>query len=120
MRINYKYISDILVISPSGRIDSEAAFYFESATNLLINDMNRNVILDLSKLVYINSAGLRSIILSAQKTRSLGGALILYGLTGSIERVFRISGFDKVLGNYTNMDSAVSELKELTSIRFAA
>jgi anti-anti-sigma factor len=120
MNINFKYISDILVVSPSGRIDCTSAISFEDGMQKLINSLNRMVILDLSNLDYVSSAGLRSILVSAQRARSLGGALTLYGLTGSIERVFHISGFDRVLGHHTSIESAVSELNKLNLLRFAA
>jgi len=120
MHINFKYVSDILVVSPSGRIDCTSAFSFENGMQKLINSLNRMVILDLSNLDYVSSAGLRSILISAQKARSLGGALTLYGLTGSIERVIHISGFDRVLGHHTSIESAVSQLNQLNLLESAA
>ena len=52
-----------------GRIDGSNAAEFEEAIRTAIEESDRAVILDFEKLVYISSAGLRAILLTA---KSLG------------------------------------------------
>ena len=55
------------------------------------------LILDLAGLDYISSAGLRVVLVAAQKARELGIVLILCGLSGAVHEVFEVSGFLDIL-----------------------
>ena len=52
--------------------------------------------IDLSKLEYISSAGLRVLLLVARKIQQAQGKLAFFGLTPGVSDVFSISGFDTI------------------------
>ena len=49
--------------------------------------------LDLSKVDYLSSAGLRSVLCLGKLTQANGGKLVLCGLKGAVREIFQISGF---------------------------
>ena len=53
----------------------------------------KQIILDFGGLQQISSAGLRIVLLSAQKLHGSGGKLMLTNLGGNVKEVFDISGF---------------------------
>ena len=53
--------------------------------------------LDLGRLDYISSAGLRVVLIAAKRLKSVGGALVLCTLNPSVREVFEISGFASIL-----------------------
>ena len=53
--------------------------------------------MDFEKLVYISSAGLRAILLTAKSLGNLNAKLALCSLSDQIREIFEISGFDKII-----------------------
>jgi len=82
-----------MLVSVEGRMDALTAPEFEKACADFLDQGETNVVVDFAGLEYISSAGLRSILASAKKLKSKGGDLRFCGLTGMVEEVFRISGF---------------------------
>ena len=56
----------------------------------------QELILDLSKLEYISSAGLR-VLLSAHKTMAKQGSMKLTGVGEIIMEIFEVTGFNDIL-----------------------
>lgn len=99
-----------LVVSVAGRLDTGTAPEFESKCQAWLNEGNVRVILDLSGLEYISSAGLRSVISTAKRAKGGGGALILSGATGLVQEVLAVSGFDRLLPTFGSVENALDSL----------
>ncbi len=97
MEINQEAAGSALVLVPTGRIDSSNARRFEDVVIAALDGGATNVLLDLGGLAYISSAGLRVILMAAQKLKAKGGALRLCGLAPMILEVFEVSGFSKLI-----------------------
>ncbi|MCE2482591.1 MAG: STAS domain-containing protein [Alphaproteobacteria bacterium] len=102
---------DVLSADVGGRIDGSSAAQFEEAIRTAIEDSDRAVIMDFEKLVYISSAGLRAILLTAKSLQSRDAKLVLCSLSEQIREVFEISGFDKVLAIHPTRAAALAALK---------
>lgn len=85
--------ADVLAVHLSGRLDSSNAGEAEQVLMSHIQDGPKHVILDMSALEYISSAGLRVVLLSAKHQRKTGGTLSLCGMREHIREVFEVSGF---------------------------
>jgi len=96
MEITSRKEKDITIISVSGRIDAITAPDFESNLDGLITAGEKTLLIDLSGLGYISSAGLRSILSSAKKLKVVSGEILFTGLTGPVDEVFQISGFKSI------------------------
>ena len=70
----------------------------------------RGVALDLSGIDYVSSAGLRSILVLAKKLQSVEGRVVLFGMSGVVEEVFSISGFDRLIPVVEDRDAACKTL----------
>ena len=66
------------------------------------------VLLDLSSLSYISSAGLRAILLIGRQLRKQKGTIAVCSLSPIVREVFEISGFDKIFPVYENQEAAIS------------
>ncbi len=110
MELKTQYDSDILIVTPAGRIDGSNAFDFQTAIDSAMADHNAAVIMDLSELTYISSAGLRVILLLAKKLKGQNSSLALCSLASSIMDVFEISGFGKIIPIHSSRSDAVSSL----------
>ncbi len=100
--------NSFLIITPAGRVDGSNAFDFQTSIDLAVSDDDSAVIMDLSELTYISSAGLRVVLLLAKKLKSQNSNLALCSLASSIKDVFEISGFGKIIPIYSNRTEAIS------------
>jgi anti-sigma B factor antagonist len=98
------------IVSVSGRIDSGNAKQFEEALMSKLSAVTSSVLLDLSRLQYISSAGLRVILLAAKQQQASKRNFALCSLTPMIKEVFEVSGFNRILGIYSSRDEALAAL----------
>jgi len=101
---------EIQVARPQGRLDSNSGPVFEKELLGHIDGGSRRVLLDLSQLSYISSAGLRVILVAAKKMKAVGGQLVLSGLSAQVAEVFEISGFNRILDIEPDYASAEARL----------
>ncbi len=85
----------VLSVQVGGRIDGASASEFEEAIRTSIEESDRAVIVDFEKLVYISSAGLRAILLTAKSLDNRNAKFALCSLSDQIREIFEISGFEK-------------------------
>ena len=86
-----------VALSPSGKIDSSTAQAFEEALLGQLTGQSRSVLVDLSDVSFVSSAGLRVFLLGAKKIKGSGLRLVLCAPQPSILKVFQMSGFDRIL-----------------------
>lgn len=112
MQIEHESFANCRVIRPIGRLDGVSANAAESELNNFFNEGGRNLILDLSKLVYISSAGLRIVLVAGKHARKAQGALVLAALTPNVREVFEMGGF---LGLFRCTDDVPSALEAIAA-----
>ena len=56
----------------------------------------KKLLIDMSKVTYISSAGLRVLMIAAKGCRKQDGKVVLAGLQPTVSEVFKIGRFDKV------------------------
>ena len=83
--------------APKGRIDATNAGSAERDVLALLERSGPSVILDLSNLDYVSSAGLRVLLLAAKNARGKGGKAVIVSPKPAVMEVLRMSGFDKII-----------------------
>ena len=108
MEISTERIGNTLILVPGGRIDGQNALEFQAEINGAIGDSDNAVILQLNKLTYISSAGLRVILLLAKTLRSRNIKFGMCEISDTVKDVFEISGFSKIIPTHDSRDKAVA------------
>ena len=98
------------VVTVQGRVDGVTAPEFEKYLADLITQSRRNLVIDFSALEYISSAGLRSILAVAKRLKGEQGTLCFSGLKGTVEEVFKISGFYSIFKVFDSNESALKNI----------
>ena len=98
------------ILSLTGRMDATTANVFGDACKAALDGGARRIVVDLSGIEYISSAGLRVILTMLKVTRSLKGTLAFSGLQPMVSEVFRISGFNSMLPTYATTADALAAL----------
>lgn len=75
-------------------------------------DSSRAMIVDLSKVSFIASLGVRTLMLSAKALIRRGSELVVYGASENVDKVLRGTGFNEVAGLYPDYKSAIRTVKE--------
>ncbi|HVN33087.1 MAG TPA: STAS domain-containing protein [Thermoanaerobaculaceae bacterium] len=96
------------VLALKGRLDSVTVGRFTERCAAWIDAGRANVVLDLSDLDYVSSAGLSSILGAAKRAQERHARLVVTGLKGLVKEVFAISGFEAVLSIYPDIESAIA------------
>lgn len=82
-----------LLILLSERLDSMNADEAKSVVTEALKDLDRDVLLDVTELEYISSAGLQVILRCAKTAQKYQKACLLKGAHGTIREIFQVSGF---------------------------
>ena len=83
------------VIQLSGKLDTDTAVKVDAVFSQTV-ELQNHLLVDLSALRYISSAGLRILLLAAKRVQQKGGKIILYALQENVNDIFDISGFSSV------------------------
>lgn len=97
----------IPVVAITGRLDTTSAPVFDAQTASLLEQKNPRVLLDLSGVTFISSAGLRSILKIIKHTSVNGGRTGIFSAPAPILEIIEISGFQPLLDIYPDLDSAL-------------
>ena len=94
MELNTTFEEKVCTIVIEGDIDTLTASELDQAVNVAAPKCEK-MILDMSKVDYISSGGLR-VVVGANHTLGKGN-LTLRGLAPNVYEIFRLTGFTKVL-----------------------
>lgn len=109
MDIREETRGDALVVTVAGRLDSGSAGLLEAVLPARVQTTSK-VVLDLSAVPYVSSAGLRVMLMGAKAARTKGHKLALAGLAPTVMEVFDISGFTALFTIAADVDAALAAL----------
>jgi len=97
----------LLVIPQERRLDAGVTQNFKSKMNALIDEGNMDIVIDLSKVTFIDSSGLGALV-SILKRIGTKGEIRLCGLRENIKSLFQLTRLDKVFTIYLTKEEALS------------
>jgi len=106
---NYKE-RDATIVVVTGRMGEVSAPEFEEKVFQLIKEGDTKFVVDLAGLEYISSAGLRSLLAIAKHLKEKNGQIVLSGLTGAVQDVFRVSQFISIFTVFESVEDALEEI----------
>ena len=100
-----------LVLEFKGRLDTSTSNRAQEKLETLIQKGYTRLALDLSRLEYISSVGLRVLLMVLKKAKSCNGKIVLFGLNDYIKRIFDIAGFNTLFVVYSSADDALAAFR---------
>jgi stage II sporulation protein AA (anti-sigma F factor antagonist) len=110
MAIQAEREGDTLVAKAEGRIDGTNARQFQDDLDSVIEEGDRAVILNFQDLMYISSAGIRVVLMTAKSLQRREARFALCSLSEPVREIFEVSGFDKIIPIHSSQDEAISAL----------
>ena len=108
MNVEQKTIDGRTVLHISGRADNATSAAFQEFMDPFLTEDRSDLILDLSDLEYISSAGLRVLLVVARHLAENQGKGVLCGMNDLIKDVLEISGFVSLYEIADSVDSALA------------
>ncbi|HMA75680.1 MAG TPA: STAS domain-containing protein [Candidatus Krumholzibacteriaceae bacterium] len=107
LRIEEEFIDDSTILKLFGLIDSATSFYLESKLDELIVAERVRLVIDLTEVDYISSAGWGIFVSEIKGLREKGGDIKLAGMTPEVRDVFELLEFDTLLTPYESATDAL-------------
>jgi anti-anti-sigma factor len=98
---------DVLVLHIKGRLDAVSSPTAEKKVFECINNGQSKLLLDFSGVSYLSSAGMRMLLSTTKKLKTLSGKLVVCSITSNVMDVLKMSGFDHVLDLAKTEDEAL-------------
>jgi anti-anti-sigma factor len=105
--------SDVLVLSPRGRIDHKTADSFEATFLPHVDDCGSrgvDIVLDLSTVDYMSSVGLRVLMAAAKAAKKLDSTIVVAGLQPTLQEIFEISRFTTIFRVFDTVRDGIAAL----------
>jgi anti-sigma B factor antagonist len=96
------------VLPLEGEIDLHVSPTVTASVNAMIVNKPKRLVVDLSHVTFIDSAGLAAFIEAMQKVEAYGGNFALAGLQETVRSIFEISRLDQVFQIFPDVDTAMS------------
>ncbi|MBF0318663.1 MAG: STAS domain-containing protein [Nitrospirae bacterium] len=107
MDITIRKENSAAVLSLSGRMDAVNAPDFDKHISELLVEGQKKVLIELSGLQYVSSAGLRSFLSAAKQLKAASGAIAFAALQDTVLKVFQMSGFNTIFTVYPTAEEAL-------------
>ena len=111
LHIELEEIEQRVILRIDGRLDAASAPILERKINSLITEDHSFLILDLSRVDYLSSAGMRVLLSTTKKLKVQEGELVIFGVNEDVMEVIKMAGFDKILRIFSSEKEAVQHRK---------
>jgi anti-anti-sigma factor len=93
-----------------GRMDIEGAAAVDLRMNVIAGS-SKAVLIDMQRVSFLGSMGLRVLVAPAQAIKSRGGKIVLFGPNELVERVLKTSKVDTLIPIHHDFESAIAALQ---------
>jgi anti-sigma B factor antagonist len=101
-------IGDRTVVCIGGEVDVYTAPKLREQLVTLVNDGFYHLVLDMERVDFLDSTGLRVLVGALKRVRAHEGTLRLVCTQERILKIFRITGLNKVFTIHTSVEDAIS------------
>jgi anti-sigma B factor antagonist len=96
------------VLPLAGEIDLHVSPIIRTSLNGMIAKKPKQLVIDLSGVSYIDSAGLGAVIEAMKQVEAYGGKFALAGLQKTVRSIFEMSRLDQVFSIFPDVDTALA------------
>ncbi len=97
----------VTVMTVKGRVDSETAPEFEHAVLQLIDDKRSKIILNMQRVEFLSSAGLRAMVKALKGAQSCGGDVRLVSVPEPIQGILLTVGMNQMFKMFATTEEAL-------------
>jgi anti-anti-sigma factor len=110
MNVSSRRYANAIVVRVEGRLDQDTCEAFRSDLMGFVDGAGRDggaIVLDLSPLDYVSSAGLRCFMLASRQAKAQHGRIFVASLQPMVAEIFEISHFNLVFQVFPSVREAL-------------
>ena len=108
MRATVRQTGNISIIDLSGRITiGEGDVIMREKISEVIDQGQRNIILNLNKVTYMDSAGIGELVACLKRVREKGGAIKLLNASGKVYDLLQLTKLEDIFESYKDEKEAI-------------
>ena len=111
MEINFERSDGVMYAVVDGRLDGETSDSFRDGVLGGLSDVDEVVVVDMSSVGYVSSAGLQTFLVLAKSLRRQNVNFGICSLTSAVNEIFDIGGFRRALAIFDDRAGATVSLK---------
>jgi len=109
MQITINDVQDVKVVQLDGDLDGSTAP--DAQTQIVpLAIAGSKIVIDMSKVPYMSSAGLRMLLVLYRSIAGSGGKVVLVGLSSELEDTMQLTGFLDFFSHFSTLDAGISAL----------
>ncbi len=98
----------VKIITLQGRIDALVADEILTILRQVMNKGDHNLVINMARVTFISSSGLRVLLSTAKQIQEVGGTLLLTDLTPRVRKVFIVSDLEDLFVFYDTEEQALA------------
>ncbi len=111
MSIRIKYEEDYVIVLPDEEIEVYNISEIKEVLFDIIDKGNRRLVMDMSRVEYIDSSGLGVMVSVLKKVKHAEGKLVLISPKSSVKQILSLTNLDKVFNIQDNLENAVEAVR---------
>lgn len=112
MQISDEPVGDICVVTAQGRLDGSTSAIFMQRFEVLIVGDRPKLLIDLSGIDFVTSAGLRAVLGIVKKVKAANGILAVCGVQAPVREILDITGLTPMMQIYPQRADGISALSK--------
>jgi len=113
--IEVRESSGVSLVDLGGRLTSFEAKPFRETIQALLRQGKANIILNLTRLEYLDSSGIGELVRNYMTTVKQGGAMRVVGLAPRVEEILKVTQLYQVFPEFPDEASALESFSDTTS-----
>jgi stage II sporulation protein AA (anti-sigma F factor antagonist) len=107
MELSSTLEGEVLVVSPVGDLNAASCGQLEAELAGHAENGRRRIVLDLSQIRYVSSAGLRVFLVAARR-HVKDGSFVLANPSDAVAQILKMTGFDRIVRVEPSLDQALA------------
>jgi anti-sigma B factor antagonist len=99
--------NDWFILGVKGRMDAVTAPLFREKMLSVIEQGERQILIDCSSLDYVSSAGLRVLFEAAYRILDISGKIGCYGVSSNVKKIFSLADLISEIEIFNSQEDAV-------------
>lgn len=113
MEISATVEENVTAVAVKGRLDSSNADGLKERLSEIIHSGSSRLVIDLQEVIYISSAGFRSLLITARAVDQARGCMVLCGIGGEVKRLFDVAAFSELFTIVPTREDALHTVRAL-------